>query len=420
MDGAGPAEVAARPSVPAGGRGSRLINRYMLRLLAQPLMATLLVVLPALLLERLLRLFDLVANGGGGVAPIVRLVLYLAPHYVGLALPAAFFISVFTVMSRLAEHHELDALQGTGISLARLSRPFLYVGAVLTLAGLGLFGYLQPLGRYQYRAAFHAVTHAGWNATVAPGEFIRIGGHLSVMADDVDRQTGELTGVFIQQRQPDGTEITTTARAGWLTPQLDAGRLHLELEGGTQIAVSPDGTVRTLDFGTSAVSRPFSLDVGPFRPRGDDEREMTLDELWNNRPAPPGTAEAVPHRRIEGELHGRLVRSFSMVLLPLLAIPMALGAKRTRRWHGAVLSALIMVLYHHAVQLAESLGDIGLADPRPLLWGIFTAFAAFCLISFRQGQRNPYEGPFDALFGMMERFSAAVAARLPRRRRRPS
>jgi lipopolysaccharide export system permease protein len=477
-----------------------LVWFYMLRLLGRPLLATLLVVLPALLLERLLRLFDLVASGGGAVAPVIQLVLYLTPHYVGLALPAAFFISLYTVVSSLSEHHELDALQSSGISLLRLAWPFMLVGVVLSMLGLALFGYLQPLGRYDYRAALNAVMHAGWNATVSPGEFTRIGSRMTVSVDAVDRTTGQLTGIFIQQRERDGTEVTTTARTGWLTRHADAGQVALELDGGTRLSVSPEGEARTMRFDDSDTNRPFSVVIAAFRPRGDDEREMTLGELWRaiplapvgglsvgrskGRQAPSATATAtatvpapgpapvagqivapdsqspaplagdqampapggdrvsplpesnrtlalpeassapapVPRRRLQGELHSRLVRSFSLVLLPLLAMPMGLGAKRTRRWHGIVLSALILVIYHHGVQLAESLGDIGVLDPRPALWGLFTAFAIFCVVTFRHAHRHPYEGPFDGVLSWLDWLGRAIGGRLARLwpwRRRP-
>ncbi|MFZ6764994.1 LptF/LptG family permease [Pseudoroseomonas sp. WGS1072] len=409
----------AAPVAPVPTGHSPLVRGYLLRLLVRPLLTTLVVVLPALLLERLLRLFDLLAPSGA-MSPIIQLLLYLAPHYVGLALPAAFFISVFTVIAGSSEHHELDALQSIGVSLARLCRPFLWVGMLLALGGLGLYGYLQPLGRYHYRAALDAATHAGWNATVVPGEFVRIGRRLSVTADRVDQTTGQLTGVFIEQQHPDGATSTTTAQSGWLTSQGDAGQLVLELQDGAQVTVAPDGEVTTLQFGTSSLTRRFTIAVTVFRPRGDDEREMTLDELWTRRttptPPPEGTPP-VPARWLAAELHGRLVRAVSLAVLPLLAVPMALGSQRSRRWYGATLSALIIMLYHHAVQLAESLGDLGVLEPRILLWGVFAAFTLFCVMTFRRAERHPQEGPFDAFFVGIEQLLGTVLARLPRRRR---
>src|SRR3712207_7931826 len=99
-------------------------------------------------MERLLRLFDLLAGTGGPVSAIARLLVYLVPHYLGLALPAALFIGVYVVVARLSEDPELGALQSVGFSLARLGRPFLLVGLPFARSAVGAYGYVQPLGRH--------------------------------------------------------------------------------------------------------------------------------------------------------------------------------------------------------------------------------------------------------------------------------
>ena len=403
----------------APGAGG-LVGRYLLRLLARPLLATLLLVLPALLMERLLRLFELLAGSGGPLSSIARLLVYLVPHYLGLALPAALFAGVYLVVARLSEDHEMDALQSAGFSLGRLSRPFLLVGVLFAVAGVGLYGYVQPLGRYAYRAAFHSLANAGWNGTVVPGEFTRIGDHAVLYADSRDPADGTLRGVFVRQRRPeDGAEVLTTAAAGRVSLDPARGGLSLELEQGRQIALRPDGRASTLGFAGSDLSRPVSVRLPGFRPRGSDERELTLEELWAARPgadAPPPLRPA----RLDAELHGRLVRAASLAVLPLLAVPMGLAAKRSRRSHGIVLAAAILVLYQQALSLLESLGDAGRLDARSALWAAFGLFAAFCAAVFRHSSRNPSEGGFDGALAAIERTAAAVAALLPRRWRRAS
>jgi lipopolysaccharide export system permease protein len=410
---------APRRAPGAGG----LVGRYLLRLLARPLLATLLLVLPALLMERLLRLFELLAGSGGPLSSIARLLVYLVPHYLGLALPAALFAGVYLVVARLSEDHEMDALQSAGFSLGRLSRPFLLVGLLFAAAGVGLYGYVQPLGRYSFRAGLHALTSAGWNGAVVPGEFTRIGDHAVVYADRRDPADGSLRGVFVRQLRPeDGAEVLTTAMAGRVSLDQARGEVFLELEQGQQITLRPDGRISTLGFTGSDLSRPVSVRLPGFRPRGSDERELTLDELWDGArrgagddPAPRGRGA-----RMEAELHGRLVRAASLAALPLLAVPMGLAAKRSRRSHGIVLAAAILVLYQQALQLLESLGDAGRLDARPALWAAFALFAAFCAAVFRHSSRNPSEGGFDGALAAIERGAAAAAALLPRRWRRAS
>jgi lipopolysaccharide export system permease protein len=414
---AGGAEgVTGRRRAPGAGG---LVGRYLLRLLLRPLLATLLVVLPALLMERLLRLFDLLAGVGGPVSSIARLLVYLVPHYLGLALPAALFVGVSVVVARLSEDREMDALQSVGFSLGRLSRPFLLVGLLFAVGGVGLYGYVQPLGRYAYRAAFHSLANAGWNGTVVPGEFTRVGDRVVVYADSRDPADGSLRGVFLQQRRAeDGAEVLTTAASGRLLLAPERGELFLELERGRQITLLADGRVSTLEFAGSDLSRPLTVRLPGFRPRGSDERELTLWELWAARHG----ADPPPMRpsRLDGELHGRLVRAASLAVLPLLAVPMGLAAKRARRSHGIALAAVILMLYQQGLQLLESLGDVGRLDARPVLWAAFALFAAFCGTVFRRSSRNPTEGGFDGALAMIERGAGVVAALLPRRWRRAS
>jgi lipopolysaccharide export system permease protein len=393
---------------------SGVVSRYMLRLLAKPLAATLLLVLPALLMERLLRLFDLLANAGTPAGSIVQLLLYLVPHYLGLAVPAALFLAVYVVVARLSQDHEMDALQATGFSLARLSWPFLAVGVLCAGLSLGLYGYVQPLSRYAYRAAFHTITNAGWNATLVPGEFVRVGRRLTVYVDRRDATDGLLHGVFLHQLREDGAEILTTAATGRLLVSSEESELLMELEEGQQVTTLANGESSTLAFTNSAQSRPFIRRLPLFRLRGTDEREMTLGELWaaRDQPEPP-----VPLPRLDGELHGRLVRSASLLFLPLLAMPMGLAAKRSRRSAGILLGAVILVVYQQALQLMESLGDVGRIDSRPALWLLFLLFAAFGILVFRHSNLHPEEGAFDGVLAWLDRGVARVASWLPRRLR---
>jgi lipopolysaccharide export system permease protein len=384
--------------------GGRLLGRYLLAQIAQPFSATLLVVLPALLLERLLRLFDLIASRSVPGAAVLRMLLDLVPHYLGLALPAALFASIAVVVSRLSANNELDAMQNAGLSLRRISLPFAGIGALAALLGFGLYSYAQPYARYAYRAAFQAAVDGAWNATVPAGEITRISPNLVIAADTSDQASGRLGGVTIYQRKPDGTEQVTTARTGLLALSPDGTELLLTLQQASRLDRQPDGTIGWLTSPSTAQRRPFVLPLHDFRARGLDEREMTLGELWAARRVP---APAIPRGTLDGELHGRVLRALSLAVLPLLAVPFGLAAKRTGRQYGMVVGVVLLVLYYHGLQLAQSLGAARHVDPRPLLWGAFAAFTAFCVGIFHRAERHTAEGPLDGLFDALDRLTAA-------------
>ena len=179
--------------------GLAMMDRYLLQLMGPPMAAALGVVLIALLLERILRLFNLLAASSARFELILDLIGNLVPHYLGLALPAAFFISVFLVVARLGDNNEVDALLASGVSIARLTVPFVGVGAVLTLISVLLFGFIQPFGRYGYNADLNKALNSGWDARVQARTFVDPGHGITLMADRVDPSGRRLSGVFLRR-----------------------------------------------------------------------------------------------------------------------------------------------------------------------------------------------------------------------------
>ena len=117
----------------------RLIDRYLLRLLVWPLVGCLGVTVVALLLERVLRLLDVLSQSSARFGYVSQLAINLVPHYLGLALPVAFFVALFIVITKLSDGSEIDALLASGQSLTRISAPFVCVGLFLMVFSLIVF-----------------------------------------------------------------------------------------------------------------------------------------------------------------------------------------------------------------------------------------------------------------------------------------
>ncbi len=389
----------------------RLLDRYILRLTLRPLGASLLVVLAALLLERSLRLFSLLVERGGAAALVLEMVANLVPHYLGLALPAAFFISMLVVVARLDGGSELDAMLNTGQSLARISWPFFAVAALLTVFSVLLYGYMQPYSRYDYRALQYIANLARWDATLQEGAFLTRDTGLTLSADRVDASGRHLSGVFVRQEKGNKSTIITAAR-GRLDLSRNGQRAILTLQDGIELRSRGRGNQPAMiTFSTLTFGRPLNAEILPFRIRGGDERELTIGELLRELRAPSGD---IPKTRVAAELHARLARSFSQLIMPLIALPLGLAAKRSRRGHSIVIAAIILVTYHHALLLGESLADIGRVPPVLGLWIPVALFAGFGLWAFRRINAvtgaNPLQAATDAADAAI-RFVAILRSR---------
>lgn len=396
------------PRVSVTGSGSGLITSYLVRETARPLLFSLLITLMAMLLERTLRLLELLTSHGGPLELVFQLTINLLPHYLGLALPATFFVSLFVVISKFDANNELITLSSAGLSLYHIVRPLVIIGVLFGFISIALFGYIQPFSRYLYREIIHVVTTTAWNATLQERVFAKLGNGLTIYADEVDATGRQLAGIFIREVRDD-TEILTTARSGALLLDEKHTRLQLVLWEGERTSIRQNAETMTVSFSNVTFSRDFSLDAAPFRPRGKDGRELTINELWwLSSETPPGEARA----GLTAELHTRLVRAASLPLLPLLAMAMGIASQRASRTMGIAAGGLILVLYHHLIQLGGSLVERGEFSAVTAIWAPFALFAGLCIFTFHRCDAAPGGNPFDSIFAGLDKLVTGLAGAL--------
>ncbi|MCX7062703.1 MAG: LptF/LptG family permease [Gammaproteobacteria bacterium] len=386
-----------------------LLDRYLLRQLLPAFALCLGTVLIALLLERLLRLFDILAENSHALPAVFKLVLNLVPHYLGLALPAAFFVALFVVVSKLGDENELDAYLAGGQSIARLTRPFLVVSLLLSLLSAAVFGWLQPYARYNYRAVMYSALNAGWDARLQPGTFASAGSGYTLTADEVDNSGRKLKRVFIR-RDVDGREELTVGETGALTPSADSRVLKLTLNDGEHVRDKPGSGLLSVRYQRMESNTAFTPDAPPFRARGGNERELTAPELLAG--GLPGQDAPISAAKLIGEFNGRLARTLSLPLLPLLAIPLGMSAKRGKRTASLIVAAVLMLLFHNSLQLGESLAESGKVNAYLGVWLPWLVFAGLCGWIYSQSLARPGDNPVTRAVSAVEDVVAALLARL--------
>nr|WP_277817120.1 LptF/LptG family permease [Solimonas terrae] len=371
----------------------------MLGLLVQPLTVSIGVVLVALLLERLLRLFNLVAASGSALDAVLLMIANLVPYYLGLALPAAFFASIFMVVAKLGDDNELDALLAAGRSIVQLALPFVMVAVALAVFAFYLYGYLQPHSRYRYRAVFYEALHEGWNARAEENVFADAGRGFTLTADKVDASGRQMSGVFIRRHTTAYDEIITS-ETGTLLPTDDGRHLRLELGIGRMVREQRGGDVDDTHFAHAVVNEDFNPQAPPFRARGDSERELTLPELWS---AMHEASPVVSHAELAGEFHGRLARSAALPFLPLLAFALGMAAKRGQRAPSVALACLMLLALHHGVQFGESLAQTGHVSAIVAVWTPVVVFAIVSCWLFGASLKSPGDNPLTRAVASVER-----------------
>ena len=396
-----------------------LIDRYLARSIAVPLIGTLLLASMLLVLDQMLRLFQYVVDAGGPVSVVWRMLANLLPEYLSLGIPIGLMLGILLAFRKLALSSELDALRGIGVGYTRLLRmPFVYA-IPLAMLNLAIVGYLQPYAEYRFKSLTFELKSGALGAAIKVGEFNRLGKRLTLRIDHSENKGTELHGIFVESRDSKGMNVAATAQRGRFLATDDPDTILFRLEKGRLIQDSPQFTTpRTLAF--DSYDLPISLPViNQFRGRGGNEaNELNLHELLQRG---YGDASVTHARQLEAQalLNYRLVEVLMMLMLPFLSVALAVPPKRSSSSLGIFISILIVVAYHKVNQYAESAAAQGRVNAILGLWLPLLGLSVLILWMYYVLAYKPGGQPIGALERFAGKAYKALRGMIPRFRDQP-
>ena len=378
------------------------IDRYIFRLVIFPMLGVFALAASLLMLDKMLRLFDFVAVEGGPIDVVFKMLGALIPEYASLAIPLGLLLGILLAFRKLATSSELDTMRAVGLSYWRLLRVPYAITVVLVAVNVALVFYIQPISRYYYEQMEYDLRSGALGASIKVGEFTTLADRMALRIEESEDEGRRLIGIFARVSNPKGQVLSISAREGsFLATSDDPNTIILRLSEGTIVQDTGSETPRVLSF--SRHDLPIDLPaIEEFRARGDAEREYILPELlrigWSD------TEEEVKRDASQASFHFRLVEVVMMLLMPLLAVALAIPPKRSTSALGVFVSIVMVVAYHKINQYGEDIAALGRADPIIALWGPFVLFAALILWMY---YRVAYV-PGGQAIGALETFAAKL------------
>jgi lipopolysaccharide export system permease protein len=391
----------------------KLVDRYILFSALRIMVATIVIGVGVLTLARLIIILRLRALDDQDFGLILQMLGYFMPNYVGFMLPFALFWACFMVTRQLSGNSEIRAFNAAGISQKRLIVPLFVLGMLTVAINLVVYGWLEPMARYSYRALTHKIENTASYLAVQPGVFMKAG-QRTIYVDAVDRSTRTFRGLLIYEQGADGINRQIIAERGQLL--LAGEQPVLRLQNGNRMRYKP------IDLASTAIEKPdenllfTDLDIpliteaDQFHDRGNDEEELTLRELVTTRDTPPPRSSAA---RMDIQLQHKLVVILTALILPFFAVAMGQNGPRGTHLLRAPTAFVAVILYQQIVEFGKVFSREHGLSALAVLWPVFLAMAVISFSAFAAldaSRDNPVVLRFTR-FGQLLQYRAKAAWR---------
>ena len=344
-----------------------IIHRYVFRELIPPFAINLLFLTAVFLMTRMLQITKLVVNYNVNLATIGLILVYSIPHFLVFVLPMSVMMAILLTLMRMSGDNEVIALKSGGVSLYRILPPVCLMAVAGFLATLFMTVYGMPRGKlaitqltYQMLASSSDI---GFKARTFNSRFKDV----TLYIHEVDLQNKKMRDVFIEDRRNPKAVSTIIAPEGRFMKDAQGRAVRLRLFNGMINQVERDKrSANAIYFTTYDINLNLAQIAKLGRYSRKDEDEMTIAELKSHitkvRENPKKYYDALI------EFHQKFSIPAACLVLGVLAIPLGVELKSTRRSAGLGLGMFVFVLYYVLMTAGRVFGEMGVYHPAIGLW----------------------------------------------------
>jgi lipopolysaccharide export system permease protein len=345
-----------------------IINRYVFREMLPPFAINLVFFSFIFLMTKILFITNLIVNYHIGMAKIGWLLVYSMPTFLIFVIPMSVMMAVLLAFLRMSVDNEIIALKTGGVSLYRLLLPamaFCCMGWGLT-AFMAMYG--SPWGKTSFQQLVYDVAASNVNVGLKERTFNDSFDGVMLYAQRIDLKENILRDVFIEDQRNEKIVTTIVAPKAKIFSNPEKLSYLLRLYDGSINQVNIRRKVsNAVTFETYDLSLEIKTMVDKAKERSKkDEEEMYVHELIKYLQSSPEKNTAYYKTLIE--LHNRFSIPLSCLALGILAIPLGVQSKSSRKSYGLGLGLFFFILYYLLLSMGWVLGKSGTYPPVIGVW----------------------------------------------------
>lgn len=344
-----------------------------------------------ILAGRMLQMRETLLSQNLGFADIMRLFAYLSPFFMLMLTPIACMLSVFLTYLRMGSDRELTALKACGVSLLQLLPATLAFCGMCTFFSLCISLYGQSWGLEQFKHTLIEFARTKTKLSLQAGVFNQEFHGLTIYAQQVDLDSGEIRFVFVQDKTNKGFTTTVVAPEGSVTTDPEKEQIRVVFRNG-RIFRRYDENLEVLHFGSYSVNLPLGNMVHNMVFEGVTAKEQSFAKLleYETNPKLRAEVDTLLLGKMRVETQKRLALPLACFVLGLFSVPLACVFRALKQHHGLLLAMGVFLVYYAMFSMAESMGQASIVPPIIGVWVPNLLFLAGAVAFLRQALRERF------------------------------
>lgn len=345
----------------------RIVDRYIAKEAALTVAAVTGVLMLILLSNRFAVLLGDAAAGRLPRDTVFTLLGLASISYFIVVVPVSLFLAVMLSLGRLYRDSEMTTLMACGVGPAEVYRPLMALAGVIAIGLAVLSLEVAPWAQRMTHVINNAAQHNAQVGSFESGRFKVDGdGKGALYAEQVSRDGKDLQQVFMEGPSDDRMAVVTAATGHRKGTENDPGGGMLILEDGWRY----EGIPGQADYRIVRYAE-HGIVIQPAKP-------VSISDFYDEYPTMD--LLVLSDLKSASEFQWRLSVPLSVLLLTLLAVPLARTSPRQGRYGKLLVAILVYVIYYNLGVIARVWLQKGVLPQFLGIWWVDVVFVAAALV----------------------------------------
>jgi len=349
-------------------RLNSIFSRYLLREMIPPFFINVMFFTLIFLLTQMLDITNMIVNYKVGLSVVALMMIYSMPYFLVLVIPMSVMMTILLTFLRLSGDNEIIALKAGGVSIYAVLPPVLLLCSAGCLLTGFMAAYASPWGSLSLKRLTVEVAGSHLNIALKERTFNDSFKDVMLYVNKINIRDKSLSDVFITDQRTKNLVITIISSRGQLFAEPDKAVFHLKLFNGTinQVDIEKQ-SVNSVDFDIYEMVLDLQKAADEAKSSGRKGRnEMYPLEMYRYLDNYSGRDNE--YYSILLEFHRKFSIPFACFALGILAVPLGVQSKSSRRSFGVGLGIAFFLFYYLLLSAGMVFGEAGIYPPLIGMW----------------------------------------------------